>query len=311
MRIVVALGGNALARRGEPITAELMAANLRQVVTSLAHLAAEHEVIITHGNGPQVGLLALQNLAYDQVDPYPLDNLVAQSQGMIGYPLQRELRNALAGSRDIIAVLTTVTVDECDPAFASPTKFVGPMYTEEEAQRMTATYGWTIRRDGKGYRRVVPSPLPRGILEADAIRTLVEQGKVVIGVGGGGIPVTVDSGSEVGVEAVVDKDLASAVLAQKVGADVLLILTDVSHVIDGWGSNSPREIVEGSPEAFQDLSFAAGSMGPKVQAACTFAASGRPAFIGALNQMEEILAGKAGTRVSQDAPSSLVYAELE
>ncbi len=304
---MVALGGNALARRGEPISAERMLENIRSTVGELAELAREHQVVLTHGNGPQVGLLDLQNLAYPEVPPYPLDILGAQSQGMIGYPLQRELRNALGPGHQVATVLTTTLVSSSDPDFGDPSKFIGPLYSQEEAQAHSEHFGWDIKADGVGYRRVVPSPQPAQILESAAIATLVEQGFLVICVGGGGAPVVLDDGLELGVEAVVDKDLASAVLAEELGADVLLILTDADYVVEGYGEDQPRNIAAARPSVLAKMNFAAGSMGPKVEAACAMAESGGTAFIGPLGRVDDILQGKVGTRVSNDVAEALIY----
>ncbi|MFE4724291.1 carbamate kinase, partial [Streptomyces sp. NPDC056728] len=265
MRIVVALGGNALARRGEPMTADHLRANVRSTCEALAGLARQHELVITHGNGPQVGLLALQNLAYQDVAAYPLDILGAETQGMIGYVIQQELSNALAGEREVAAIVTTTEVDEADPAFERPTKLIGPQYSAQDAAEAAAEYRWTIARDGAAFRRVVPSPAPRRIVQAPLVRMLLENGRLVVCVGGGGVPVKIDGkGRQTGMQAVVDKDLASAALAAELKADMLVMLTDGDYVSENWGTPEQRDILTASPEAIAELSFAEGSMKPKV-----------------------------------------------
>src|SRR4051794_25105833 len=271
MRIVIALGGNALLRRGEPAEAGVQRRNVATAVAAIADLAADHEVIVTHGNGPQVGLLALQGDAYYAVAPYPLDVLGAESEGMIGYLLDQELVNALAG-RDVATLLTQVIVDLDDPAFARPTKPIGPVYDRAAAERLASERGWSIAPDGEHYRRVVASPEPRSIVELHTLKLLVMTRVVVICVGGGGIPVAVDRDGRLrGVEAVIDKDLAAALLARGLSADALLLLTDVPAVQVGWGTADARAIAEATPKELRRLSFAVGSMGPKIEAACRFA----------------------------------------
>jgi carbamate kinase len=298
MRIVVALGGNALLRRGEPADAVTQRANVAVAVEALAELAAEHDVVVTHGNGPQVGLLALQSESYRQVDPYPLDVLGAESEGMIGYLIDQELVNAL-GSRPVATLLTQVIVDPADPAFEQPSKFIGPLYSSDAARQLTWHRRWSMARDGQEWRRVVPSPEPRGIVELPTIRMLVEAGVMVVCVGGGGIPVVVDlDGRLRGVEAVVDKDLAAALLAEGLGADALLMLTDVDAVEAAWGTAHARRLGDITARALREMEFAAGSMGPKVEAACRFAErTGGLAAIGSLRDAAAILAGDRGTRI--------------
>jgi len=298
-RLVVALGGNALLRRGEPLTADVQRRHAAEAMEAVAALAAEHDVVLTHGNGPQVGLLALQAAAYSDVSPYPLDILGAESEGMIGYVLEQELRNRLPG-RTAVTVLTQVVVDPADPAFAAPTKPIGPIYTEEQARRLEQELGWTTARDGEHFRRVVPSPEPLEIVELSAIRMLVEAGAVVVCTGGGGIPVTMSgSGLLRGVEAVIDKDLAAALLARRLGADFLLMLTDVPAVMRGWGTQQAQAIARATSLELRELEFASGSMGPKVEAACRFVeATGATAAIGALEDALRIVAGDAGTIVT-------------
>ncbi|MFM9370499.1 carbamate kinase [Streptomyces sp. Da 82-17] len=308
MRIVVALGGNALARRGEPMTADHLRANVRASCEALADLAGQHEVVITHGNGPQVGLLALQNLAYQDVAAYPLDILGAETQGMIGYVIQQELSNALGGAREVAAVLTTTEVDESDPAFDLPTKLIGPMYSAHDAADAAAEYRWTIARDGAGFRRVVPSPHPLRIVQAPLVRTLLENGRLVVCVGGGGVPVKTDGkGRQTGLQAVVDKDLASAALAAELAADMLVMLTDGDYVSENWGTPEQRDIRTASPEAISELAFAEGSMQPKVDAAIRVARAGGRALIGPLDRLDDLLARRVGTEIRPDVPEGIVF----
>jgi carbamate kinase len=301
MRVVVALGGNALLRRGEPMTAEAQRANVRSAAPALAAVAAEHQLVLSHGNGPQVGLLALQAAAYTEVAPYPLDMLGAQSEGMIGYVLEQELGNVMPEEAPLATILTMVEVDGDDPAFEDPTKFVGPIYTQEEAERLTSEKGWTFKADGSAWRRVVPSPEPRRIFEIRPIRWLLEQGVVLICAGGGGIPTMFDPGNKkmlVGVEAVIDKDLASGLLAREVNADLLVMATDVDGVYLDWGGPEQRRIEKVTPAELRNSPFPAGSMGPKVEAACRFVeATGGRSAIGALTDIHEIVSGSAGTQV--------------
>jgi carbamate kinase len=308
MRVVVALGGNALLRRGEALTAENQRANARAACKALAPVAREHELVISHGNGPQVGLLALQGSAYTEVETYPLDVLDAQTEGMIGYIIQQELGNELPFERHLATLLTQIEVDPGDPAFADPTKPIGPIYTADEAKRLEAEKGWAFKPDGDSFRRVVPSPLPKRIFEIDVIKALLEQGCVVICAGGGGIPTTytdepVPAGKRlVGVEAVIDKDLASALLAADLGADVLAIVTDVDAVYADWGTAEQRAIRRASPASLADAEFAAGSMGPKVRAACEFVErTGKQAVIGSINDTDALVRGEVGTVVALDA----------
>ena len=298
-RVVMALGGNALLRRGEPADAVTQRANVVRAVQAVAAVARRHEVVVTHGNGPQVGLLALQAEAYRDVAPYPLDILGAESEGMIGYLLEQELMNALPG-RPVATLLTQVSVDAADPAFAEPSKPIGPVYDRPAGARLAAERGWTVAPDGDGVRRVVASPRPREILELAAIRLLLEAGVLVVCTGGGGIPVTLTAqGAVHGVEAVADKDRAAALLAEDLGADALLLLTDVPRVVAGWGTPEAVELERATPTQLRGESFAAGSMGPKVEAACRFAErTGGLAAIGSLDDAEAILAGRAGTRIS-------------
>jgi carbamate kinase len=307
MRVVVALGGNALLRRGQELTAENQRDNARDACTALAPVALEHELVISHGNGPQVGLLALQGSAYKAVETYPLDVLGAQTEGMIGYIIEQELGNALPAERHLATVLTMIEVDADDPAFADPTKPIGPLYDAAEAERLEQEKGWSFKQDGDSMRRVVPSPVPKRIFEIEAIRALLEKGCVVICAGGGGIPTTyvdepVPAGRRlVGVEAVIDKDLASALLAVDLEADVLAIVTDVDAVYSGWGTPDQRAIHATTPAALADTEFAAGSMGPKVRAAREFVQrTGKMAAIGSIADTAALVRGDAGTIVTLD-----------
>jgi carbamate kinase len=308
MRVVAALGGNALLRRGQALTAENQRENARAACKALAPVALEHELVISHGNGPQVGLLALQGSAYKEVETYPLDVLDAQTEGMIGYIIQQELGNELPFERHLATLLTQIEVDPDDPAFANPTKPIGPLYNADEAAKLEAEKGWAFKPDGDSLRRVVPSPRPKRIFEIDAIKALLEQGCVVICAGGGGIPTSYTDEPAaagrrlVGVEAVIDKDLASALLAIDIGADVLAIVTDVDAVYSGWGTPEQRAIRRASPESLADAEFAEGSMGPKVRAACAFVErTGKQAVIGSIADTEALVRGEAGTVVALDA----------
>ena len=304
MRLLIALGGNALLRRGEPLEAELQRQNVARAADMLAALAAGHDLVITHGNGPQVGLLALQSAAYREVAPYPLDVLGAESEGMIGYLIEQEL-GARLPQRNVATLLTQVEVDPADPAFQNPTKPIGPVYDEVSARQLAEVRGWRMAPDCDGFRRVVPSPEPKRILELATIRLLTEAGVIVICAGGGGIPVVVGaSGATRGASAVIDKDLASGLLAEALGVDGFVMLTDVPAVYTGWRTAEPRAIKAATPAQLRDLEFAAGSMGPKVEAACRFVErTGGWAAIGALADGDVIVAGTAGTRVTRNEPA--------
>ncbi|MDX3972533.1 carbamate kinase [Shinella sp.] len=296
MKIVVALGGNALLKRGEPMTADNQRANVRRAAAVLAELvAAGHSLVITHGNGPQVGLLALQ-VAASSDPPFPLDVLDAESAGMIGYVLQQELGNAIK-DRLFAALLTQVKVDPHDPAFAAPTKPIGPVYDEATARRLAAERGWRIAPDNDKWRRVVASPKPLAIIEAEVLAFLVGRGVIVICAGGGGIPVVeLADGSLAGIEAVIDKDFASSLLARQLDADLLLLLTDVDAVYADWGLASARPLANVQACDFVPGDFPAGSMRPKVEAAVEFVrASGKPAAIGKLEEAVKIVGGIRGT----------------
>src|SRR6476646_689161 len=313
MRILLALGGNALLRRGEPASEPNQRRNVETAAAAVATLAAEHELIVTHGNGPQVGLLALQNESFADVPPYPLDVLDAESEGMVGHMLELALRNALP-DRDVVRVLTQVVVAEDDPAFRRPSKPIRPVYDERQARELRFERGWTIGRDGGVYRRLVPSPEPRAIAEIRSLRALVGSGALVVCAGGGGIPVAMDGlGTLHGVEAVIDKDLTAALLARRLDADMLLMLTDVDAVHADWGGPRQHPLAHVTPNELRELDFAAGSMGPKVEAACRFVeATGRQAAIGALGDAVRVARGGAGTQVlaSVSEPASAAARRL-
>jgi carbamate kinase len=297
-RIVAALGGNALLRRNEPLEAELQRRNVKKAAAALAPVAEKHELLVTHGNGPQIGLLALQAAAVEGITPYPLDVLGAESEGMIGYLLEQELRNVLPG-RDVATLLTQVVVDPADRAFSNPTKPIGPVYTEEEALRLAAAHGWAIARDGAGFRRVVASPEPLQVLELPTIRRLIDAGVLLVCTGGGGIPVAVADGVLRGVEAVIDKDLAAARLAEDIHADTLLLLTDVAGVYRDL-NRADSIIPAANPGDLRSMRLPAGSMGPKAEAACRFVErTGGRAAIGALEDAASLVAGAAGTQIER------------
>jgi carbamate kinase len=299
MLVVVAVGGNALLERGETPSADIQERHVDEALRSLAPLAHDHDIVITHGNGPQIGLLANESaLDPDLPAPYPLDVLGAQTQGMIGYFFLRALGNALPG-RQIVSLICQTVVAADDPAFRHPTKFVGPIYEKGAAQRLAKARGWTVRSDGASWRRVVPSPEPLVIVELAAIRALVGDAAIVICSGGGGIPVARDEdGHLYGVEAVIDKDLAAALLARDLRADALVILTDVANVELGFGTNAAQAIGRTTAAMLRRQSFADGSMGPKVEAACRFVEdTGRPAMIGRLGDVADLLAQRRGTIV--------------
>lgn len=305
MRVVVALGGNALLRRGQPMIIENQRANVTVACEHLAPLAARDELVISHGNGPQIGLLALEEAAYTEVEDYPLDVLGAETQGMIGYLVGQEIGNRLPFEKPVATLLTMIEVDPTDPAFGDPTKPIGPVYSGEAAEALVAQHGWTFRPDGDAMRRVVPSPRPVRIFEIRQIRWLLDHGCVVICAGGGGIPVAYGEGRRLhGVEAVIDKDHASALLAREVDADVFAMATDAEAAYLGFGTPDQRAIRRAHPDAIDEHldEFAAGSMRPKVEAARDFArATGRPAVIGTLADIEGLVAGTAGTRITIEA----------
>jgi carbamate kinase len=301
MKVVVALGGNALLKRGEPMTADAQRANVRVAAEGLARVARDHQLVISHGNGPQVGLLALEAAAYTEVEAYPFDILGAETQGMIGYLVEQELGNLLPFETPLATILTMVEVDPDDPAFTNPTKFVGPIYDEAEAKALAADKGWSVRADGAHWRRVVPSPKPKRIFEIRPMRWLIEKGVVVICAGGGGIPTMYVPGEDrrlVGVEAVIDKDLATSLLSRELDADLFVMATDVDGVYVDWGTPDARRLDGVTPAVLRAISFPAGSMGPKVDAAAEFVEStGKRAAIGSLIDLDAMVAGTAGTNV--------------
>ncbi|ECR4920011.1 carbamate kinase [Salmonella enterica] len=291
--LVVALGGNALLKRGEPLEADIQRKNIELAARTIAQLTRQWRVVLVHGNGPQVGLLALQNSAYANVTPYPLDILGAESQGMIGYMLQQALKNHLP-EREISVLLTQVEVDANDPAFLNPTKYIGPIYDEAQARALQAEKGWVFN----AFRRVVPSPQPKRIVENDAIRALISRDHLVICNGGGGVPVVEKADGYHGIEAVIDKDLSAALLASQIHADALLILTDADAVYLDWGKPTQRPLAQVTPELLREMQFDAGSMGPKVTACAEFVSHCRGiAGIGSLADGQAILAGEKGTLI--------------
>ncbi len=302
---VVALGGNALLRRGDPLDPAIQDRTIADAAEAiLAAVPEDEHLVITHGNGPQVGLLALADAARADGHPFPLDVLDAESEGMIGYLLARHLHRR--GRRPVAPLLTQVIVDPADPAFDHPTKPIGPVYPASEAQRLAADRGWHVAQDGPtpdGWRRVVASPQPHDVVELDAIRALLDSGSIVVCAGGGGVPVAITGDRLRGIEAVVDKDATSALLAEQLGADRLVLLTDVDAVVARWGEPDAHPIGWTSPAAMRAVEFAEGSMGPKVAAACRFVErTGRPAAIGSLARITEVLAERSGTWIAPPAP---------
>jgi carbamate kinase len=298
--LVVALGGNALLKRGEPLEANIQRKNIVLAAKTIAQLTQQWRVVLVHGNGPQVGLLALQNSAYDRVTPYPLDILGAESQGMIGYMLQQALKNQLP-QREISVLLTQVEVDPDDPAFHNPTKYIGPVYDPAQADALQAEKGWVFKADGKAFRRVVPSPQPKRIVESDAIQALIARDHLVICNGGGGVPVVEKADGYHGLEAVIDKDLSAALLANQIHADALLILTDADAVYLDWGKPTQRPLAQVTPERLSEMQFDAGSMGPKVSACADFVSRCHGiAGIGSLADGPAILAGDKGTLIRRE-----------
>jgi carbamate kinase/ornithine carbamoyltransferase len=292
----------ALLRRGEAMTAENQRRNVRIAAQSLAPVAREHDLVVGHGNGPQVGLLALQGAAYGKVETYPLDVLGAQTEGMIGYIIEQELGNLLPFERPFATLLTMIEVDAKDPAFSNPTKFIGPQYGKEDADRLAAEKSWVFKMDGDKWRRVVASPEPKRIFELRPIKWLLDQHTIVIAAGGGGIPAVYDGDRKLhGIECVIDKDLATELLARDLDADLLVMLTDADAVYTDWGKPTQRAIRRATPDSLAQFTFAAGSMGPKVDAACRFVrATGRKAAIGALDDLQRIIAGEAGTTLQAE-----------
>lgn len=303
MRILVALGGNALLTRGEAPSFANQRRNVARAAEALVPLAAGHELILTHGSGPQVGLLALMHEAYDAALGYPLDALDAEVEGLVGHLLELELRNRLPAGREVATLLTEIEVAADDPAMSAPAKPVGPVYRPEEGRRLAAERGWRMAADGDGLRRIVPSPRPLAVPGLAAIRRLVEAGVVTICAGGGGIPVARrPDGRLDGVEAVIDKDHASGLLARQLGCAAFLMLTDVDAVYLDWQGARARPLAAAAPAALGALDLPAGSMGPKAEAAADFvAATGGLAAIGRLEDAARLLAGTAGTRISPEA----------
>jgi carbamate kinase len=303
MRVVVALGGNALLKRGEPMTAEIQRRNVKVAAVAMAPIASEHQLVISHGNGPQVGLLALQGASYKADEAYPLDVLGAETEGMIGYMIEQELGNLLPFEVPFATLLTMVEVDGDDPGFKNPTKFVGPVYNKADADRIKAEKGWTFKQDGDKWRRVVPSPAPKRIFEIRPIKWLLDHKTVVICAGGGGIPTMYEKGADrklIGVEAVIDKDLCSELLARELEADLFIMATDAEAVFTGFGTPDAKAIHKTSPDAIERFKFPAGSMGPKVEAACRYArTTGHTAAIGALADIPAIVRGEKGTLINK------------
>jgi len=299
MPVVIALGGNALLQRGQSLNIENQRGNIRVAARELARVHEKHKLVIAHGNGPQVGLLALMDQAYQAVDPYPLDVIGAETVGMIGYMIEQELGNIIPEEDHIVTVLTQVVVDPSDPAFGKPTKPVGPVYGRREAERLKRNKGWSIAPDGPYFRRVVPSPEPQQIIEIEAIRLLVDEGIVTICAGGGGIPTAYRDGKLYGVEAVIDKDLAASLLARSLRAGLFVMLTDVDYVYVDYGKPGQRAIRTAHPDALEELSFDAGTMGPKIRGACRFVReTGHRSAIGSLGDLYDIVEGRAGTQIS-------------
>jgi carbamate kinase len=302
MRVVIALGGNALLRRGQVMNAENQRENIRRAASEMAVVHEQHQLIIAHGNGPQVGMLALMDAQYKAIEPYPLDVLGAETVGMIGYMIEQEMGNLIPFKDHIVTILTQIVVDPYDPAFQNPSKPVGPIYDRAEAERLQREEGWSMAPDGEHFRKVVPSPIPQRIIEMSVIRMLVDHGVVVICAGGGGIPVAYDENRKLfGVEAVIDKDLASGLLAKGLDADMFVMLTDVPNVFVNFGTEDQRAIRAASPDTLEEMDFAAGSMGPKVLGACKFVReTGQASAIGKLSDLTKIMEGTAGTLISND-----------
>ena len=302
MRIVIALGGNALAQRGDSLEADSQQARVREAASAIADIARSQDVVVTHGNGPQVGLLAMQSNALPDVGPYPLDWLSAETEGLIGYLLELELASIFPGS-EVATLLTQVVVDPQDPAFAKPSKPIGPTLAGDAARELERTCGWTFAKQGEGFRRIVASPEPRRVRELATIERLVAAGTLVVCAGGGGIPVVEERGAGLrGVEAVVDKDFTSALLASDLGAERLLLLTDVPAVYEDWDAGRQRPLRSAPASFLRSLDLAPGSMGPKVEAACRFAEAGGDARIGRLQDARPIMMGEAGTQIGGEEP---------
>jgi carbamate kinase len=308
MKIVVALGGNALLQRGEPLEAQIQHRNIASACASIAKVATNNQIILTHGNGPQVGLLALQNDAYKDVSPYPLYVLGAETQGMIGALFVQELKNNLP-NKNICCLLTHVLVDETDSAFKNPTKFVGPVYDQQKADALAKEKNWTMKQDGKYLRRVVPSPHPKDIVEISTLKYMLEEpDTILVCAGGGGIPVVDKQNKLSGIDAVIDKDKASSLLAKKIQADAFIILSDISAVETKFGEPDSKKIKTIHPDNINDYNFAAGSMKPKIEAAVSFVdGGGQFAIIGELTKINEMLDGKSGTRITKNTKETQFY----
>lgn len=297
--IVIALGGNAISKRNESLTVENQYRNIHATTKLIAKLAGKYRLVIVHGNGPQVGLLALQNAAYQAVPAYPLDILVAQTQGMLGYMIGQSLQQQET-VKQVVTLLTKVEVASDDPAFSNPTKFIGPVYDPKDQQHLQSQYGWTFKADGKAIRRVVPSPKPQKILEIDTIKKLLADDNIVICNGGGGIPVVKQKTGYTGVEAVIDKDLSAAQLAKQLKADHLMILTDADAVYENWGTQAQTALRHVNTERLKPLAIDDGAIGPKVKSVIEFVNStGNKAYIGNLTDIESLLAGIKGTIVTK------------
>ena len=305
---MIALGGNALLRRGQPLEADLQWQNVKVAASAIAELIREgHEVIICHGNGPQVGLLALQSEAYEEVRSYPLDVLDAESQSMIGYMLQQSLHNELP-DKEVVTIVTQVEVNSSDPAFQKPTKFIGPIYSKDQAERLALEYGWTVKVNLDSVRRVVPSPHPKSIIEIDTITTLLDAGIITICGGGGGIPVIKNNGKLSGIEGVIDKDRTAALIAEQIQADALIILTDVDGIYEDYRNPKQQQIKQASVVALEATEFPAGSMGPKVEAACLFVSNtGGISAIGSLSNLLGIVNKESGTHITSNAQETTYY----
>lgn len=298
--IVVAVGGNALLQRGEVMSCENQQKSIAQTAHSLAKLSKDYRLVIVHGNGPQVGLLSLQNNAYKDCPPYPFDVLGAESQGMIGYLIQQGL-NAAIDDRFTTTILTRIVVDQDDPANADPSKFIGPVYSEQQAKQLAEQHHWIVKPDGQHWRRVVPSPAPKEVLEINAIKDLLDKDHLIICGGGGGAPVIEKDGAYIGFEAVIDKDMTAALIAQQVEAEHLLILTDGTHVCLNWGKPDEEKLEQVSVSQIRGYDFPAGSMRPKVEACCQFVESTQcVGHIGDLAYAYEIIQGQSGTHVRPD-----------
>lgn len=298
-KLVIALGGNALLQRGEILSAENQQRSIQVFAQRVATLAHDYQLVIVHGNGPQVGLLALQNAAYTESPAWPLDILVAESQGMIGAAIAQALTQNV-GDSPVTTLMTRVEVDPQDEAFAAPGKYIGPVYQPEQHAELEQRYGWTMKADGQYIRRVVPSPIPQSILDSEAIQMLMEAGHTVICCGGGGIPVVAQGNGYQGIEAVIDKDLTAAVLANAINADHLLILTDADAVYEHWGTPQARALRHVTTAELAPFAAPDGAMGPKAAAVIQFVKqTGRSAFIGALKDAPQILTGEKGTCVTR------------